>query len=113
MAFRSDLDALILGVLQTAELHGYEISNRIERISEESLAVGDGLLYPALRRLEGEGLIESRWEPQAGRPDRRVYRITAEGLSALTSKRNEWVKFSEGVARILSGESHRVEAARA
>jgi PadR family transcriptional regulator PadR len=54
MAFKGDLEALVLGVLQDGELHGYEISKRIKLISAKALQVGEGQLYPALHKLEKE-----------------------------------------------------------
>ncbi|RYG37422.1 hypothetical protein EON81_06720 [bacterium] len=103
MAFRGDLDALVLGILQSDELHGYEIGNRIRQRSDETVSVADGMLYPALRRLEAEGAIESTWVPQEGKPDRRVYRITSEGLNGLAEKQKEWRRFQDGVGRIVLG----------
>lgn len=101
MAFKGDLDALILGVLEGVELHGYEISKRIKQLSDTALSVGEGQLYPALHRLEHEGLVAATWVPQEGKPPRKVYRLTDDGAGKLARHRAEWEKFASGVNRIL------------
>ncbi len=69
MAFKGDLEALVLGVLQGGSLHGYEMAKRIRQSSESALSVGEGQLYPALHRLEREGrrgdLGAAGWETGA------------------------------------------------
>jgi len=101
MAFKGDLEALILGVLDGAELHGYQIAKRIRQLSQEALAVGEGQLYPALHSLDQAGLVSATWVPQEGKPPRRVYRLTDAGVLRLSRKRQDWKRFSEGVAAIL------------
>ena len=103
MAFKSDLDALILGVLQAEALHGYEIAKRIRLRSERSLKIGEGQLYPALHRLEQDGRITAEWVPQDGKPARRVYRLTQKGHAKLEEHQKEWQQFAEGVSAVLSG----------
>ena len=102
MAFKGDLEALVLGVLEEGESHGYEISKRIRRLSEQALEVGEGQLYPALHALEASGHVASEWVPQEGKPARKVYKITAKGQLALEGKRSEWRDFANGVAAILT-----------
>ena len=102
MAFRSDLEAMVLGVLQQGALHGYEIAKRIRQLSKDALKFGEGQLYPALHNLEESGAITAEWVPQEGKPARRVYSITEQGLKELEKQRNAWAKFSQGVASILA-----------
>ncbi len=102
MAFRSDLDALILGVLQSGRLHGYEIGKRINVSSKNSLNIKEGQIYPILHRLENEGKIASEWEPQEGKPGRRVYSLTEAGRGELTVQREAWRQFSESVNQIIA-----------
>jgi|SRR5579862_1930637 len=102
MAFRSDLDALILGVLQVGKLHGYEITKRINRQGETVLSVKEGQLYPILHRLEHEGLIIAEWIPQEGKPARKVYALTDKGQKALAKKRDEWKRFSSRINNLLT-----------
>ena len=101
MAFRGDLEALVLGALDGGAAHGYEIARRIKSVSEEALAVGEGLLYPALHALERDGLVAAEWVPQEGKPNRKVYRLTDEGRGALAKKRKEWLRFAQGVSAVL------------
>jgi transcriptional regulator len=102
MAFKSDLEALILGVLQEGDRHGYEIAKRIRELSDTALAVGEGQLYPALHRLEKDGFVAATWIPQEGKPPRKVYRLTDEGNGALAAHRQEWERFAKSVDRILT-----------
>jgi len=101
MAFKGDLDALVLGVLEGTELHGYEISKRIRQLSDTALAVGEGQLYPALHALERDGMVVATWVPQEGKPPRKVYRLTEGGEAALADHRKEWERFAKGVNQVL------------
>ena len=102
MAFRGDLESLILGVLQEGDLHGYEIAKRIRTMSNSMLTYGEGQLYPALHALEAQGAIEARWVSQEGKPARRVYTLTEQGRGDLVAKREEWSRFSDSVSRMLT-----------
>lgn len=101
MAFRGDLEALILATLDDGSAHGYEIAQRIKAVSEEALAVGEGLLYPALHALEREGLVAAEWVIREGKPNRKVYQLTETGRGALARKRKEWQRFAAGVSAVL------------
>jgi PadR family transcriptional regulator, regulatory protein PadR len=103
MAFKSDLDAMILGVLQGEALHGYEIAKRIRLASAKTLKIGEGQLYPALHKLEEEGRIQAEWVPQEGKPARKVYKLTKQGHAKLAEHRQAWDEFSAGVGAVLSG----------
>ena len=95
----------MLGALDGSEAHGYEIARRIKSTSEEALAVGEGLLYPALHALERDGYVVAEWVPQEGKPNRKVYRLTEAGRGSLAKKRKEWLRFSAGVAAVLRPEA--------
>jgi PadR family transcriptional regulator PadR len=101
MAFKSDLEALILGVLSGSALHGYEISKRIKEGGGENLAVGEGRLYPALHKLEAEGKVTAKWEPREGRPPRRIYELTEAGQRELAVHQDAWKRFTSSVGSIL------------
>ncbi|HLO99432.1 MAG TPA: helix-turn-helix transcriptional regulator [Fimbriimonas sp.] len=101
MAFKGDLEALILAVLAEQELHGYEILKQIKQKSSDVLKFGEGQLYPALHKLESEGLVNAVWVPQEGKPDRKVYRLTPSGTTELDVQRNAWKAFSQGVGEIF------------
>ncbi|MFZ4506280.1 MAG: PadR family transcriptional regulator [Fimbriimonas sp.] len=101
MAFRVDIETMVLAVLERDELHGYEISRRIRERSSKVLSVGEGMLYPALHKLEQENLVASQWIPQEGRPAKKVYRLTPEGTKALAEKYKAWQTFAQGVGAVL------------
>jgi len=103
MAFREDLEALILSCLSVSPAHGYELCKRIRSLSDEVLSVAEGKLYPALHALESDGDIVATWEPQGNRPPRKVYALTAQGSTTLKRKQAEWSTFSKGVSSILRG----------
>ena len=105
MAFRTDLDAMVLGALQSGGLHGYEISKRINAQGGEAIRLKEGQLYPILHRLENEGRIASEWEQTAaaGKPARRVYTLTESGRGELERQRADWQQFVHSVESILAG----------
>ena len=101
MAFKSDNDALILGVLAERSLHGYEISKQIKLKSKGSLTLPENKLYPALHKLEDEGFITSEWVPQHGKPDRKVYSINPEGTKELETRRSAWKMFMANINSVM------------
>ena len=102
MSFRPDLQALALGVLSEGPAHGYAIARRIEAAGPGTLKAGEGLLYPALHALEAAGYVTARWEPQPGKPDRKVYELTDEGKRELARQRERWRIFRASVDAALA-----------
>jgi len=102
MAFKKDLSTLVLGLLQEEGLHGYEIARRIREVSDKSLEAAEGRLYPALHKLELDGLVRAEWVPQEGRRMRKVYSLTEAGQAELTTQRKAWRAFADSVEAILS-----------
>jgi DNA-binding PadR family transcriptional regulator len=99
---RGHLDGLLLAVLAAAPGHGYELSLRLKERSGGELGVHEGSLYPALHRLERDGLVESAWSSGDGRR-RRIYELTPRGHRAASASREEWRAFSAVVDRVLGG----------
>src|SRR6202142_4376865 len=99
MNFKGTLPTLILQALAEEPSHGYRIAQRIKERSRGVLDFKEGTLYPALHKLENEGLAESYEGVEKGRP-RRYYRITKSGRGALTRDRAEWRKLSRAVTTI-------------
>ena len=97
---KGHLDMLLLSVLRGAPAHGYAVVERLAEVSGGEFALGEGTVYPALRRLEKAGLLRSTWVTHNGR-DRRVYRITPKGEKALVKQRAEWERFARGVGGVL------------
>jgi PadR family transcriptional regulator, regulatory protein PadR len=97
---KGTLPTLILETLARGPSHGYRIAQRIKERSQGILDFKEGTLYPALHKLENEGLVESYEGIEQGRP-RRYYRITNNGHGALTKDRAEWRDLSRAVTTIL------------
>jgi transcriptional regulator len=100
MNFKGTLPPLILETLIHEPSHGYRIAQRIKEGSRGVLDFKEGTLYPALHKLENEGLVESYEGVEKGRP-RRYYRITKSGRAALVKDRAEWRELSQAVTSIL------------
>ena len=101
MAFRSDLDAIILGALVDGPLHGYAIVKRLHKHSDGLLKLGEGQLYPALHKLEKSAMVQAHWDQQEGKPSRRVYSLTDAGREELKRQRTAWEKFSKSINAVL------------
>lgn len=91
----------VLSQMDTAR-YGYSL---IQQLKEQGLEVEEGTLYPLLRRLEKQGLLESEWEVGEARP-RKYYRISPAGREMLTILRAEWSETVEVMRRILQGDNH-------
>lgn len=100
MNFKGALPTLILEALLNEPSHGYRIAQRIKERSQGVLDFKEGTLYPALHKLENEGLVESYDGVEKGRL-RRYYRITKSGRVALAKDRAEWRQLSRAVTMIL------------
>ena len=100
MTFKGTLPTLILKALAAAPSHGYRIAQEIKERSKGVLDFKEGTLYPALHKLENEGLVQSYEGAENGRP-RRYYRITESGSAVLAKDRAEWKELSQAVTFIL------------
>jgi PadR family transcriptional regulator, regulatory protein PadR len=98
---KGHLDLVLLAALTGGPAHGYAL---IEEIRERSGGVFDlpeGSVYPALYRLEGAGLLTSRWTTVSGRR-RRTYRLTRKGQKKLEQERGEWRQFSRTMSEVVA-----------
>ena len=100
-ALRGSLDLLILKTLSLAPMHGWGISQRVQQISNGVLEVNQGSLYPALQRLEKDGLITSDWDTTDNNRRARYYRLTATGRRALGVELESWRRFATGLDAVL------------
>ncbi len=100
-ALRGSLDLLVLKTLSLAPMHGWGIGQRVQQISEGVLGVNQGSLYPALQRLETEGLITSDWGTTDNNRRARYYQITAAGRRALGAELESWRRFAAGLEAVL------------
>lgn len=96
------LDMLILKAVSLGSTHGYGILLRIQQSSGQSLAIQQGSLYPALYRLEHQGLISSEWGESENKRRARFYQITAEGKKRLRSEREEWLRLVDAIAAVMN-----------
>lgn len=95
------LDMLVLKSLQLGPMHGWGITELLERGSEQVLQVGQGSLYPALYRLERQGLITSSWRNTENNRRARYYALTASGRKRLAEERANWERLSRAVELVL------------
>lgn len=95
------LDLLILKTLLPGPAHGHTIAHVIEKSSEEVLQVEHGSLYPALHRLEDQGLIASFWGTSENNRKAKYYRMTPAGRKHLIRERSRWEALVQAVARVL------------
>ena len=100
-ALRGSLDLLVLKTLSLAPMHGWGISQRVQQISAGVLEVNQGSLYPALQRLEKDGMITSEWGITDNNRRARYYRITASGRKALGDELESWRRFAAGLEAVL------------
>jgi DNA-binding PadR family transcriptional regulator len=101
---RGHLENLVLATLRRGDAHGFEILKRLEAAGSGMLSLKEGSLYPALYRLEAEGLVKAAWEDgdNARRgPRRRIYRLTAKGAKRLEHSRAEWDLFVQVIGGIM------------
>ena len=97
---RGPLEVLLLSVLYSGPAHGYAVIAALRERSDQAVDLPEGTVYPALHRLEREGLVASRWDVGSGRR-RRYYELTAAGREALVVRRQEWRTFASGVHAVL------------
>ena len=100
------LDMLVLKALQLEPMHGWGITERIEQWSESVLQLGQGTLYPALYRLERQGLIRSEWKVTANNRRARYYALTREGRRRFSDELAQWRRMSRAVNLVLDATAH-------
>jgi len=95
------LDMLVLKALQLGVMHGWGITERLEQGSRGVFQLNQGSLYPALYRLERQGLVTSSWKTTENNRRARYYRITRSGLRRLETEREEWERSVRAVDLIM------------
>jgi transcriptional regulator len=95
------LDLLILKAISLGPLHGYGVLLRIQQISGERLQIQQGSLYPALYRLEHQGLISSEWGESENKRKAKYYRLTAAGRRRFKEETAYWRQLSEAIGIAL------------
>jgi transcriptional regulator len=95
------LDLLILKTIANKPLHGWGIAKRIQTLSGDALAVGQGSLYPALHRLENQGWISAAWEESDLGRRAKVYALTPQGRKQLERELKSWKRLSSAVGLLI------------
>ena len=95
------LDMLILKTLALEPMHGYGIGVRLEQISRGVFRVNAGSLFPGLRRLERDGLIDGEWQTTENNRRAKYYRLTPAGRATLKRETRDWEVQTKAIARIL------------
>lgn len=106
-SIKGNMALILLSTLLEGEKYGYEITKEISRLTNDEIQLKEGSLYPALHKLEKEGLAESYWhQPEPGKPGRKYYRITETGRKAVEEERKKWKSFMGTMGRIIYGEQN-------
>jgi transcriptional regulator len=95
------LDLLVLKCLDAGPNHGYAITTRIHELSDDVLRIEEGSLYPALYRMEEQGLIASEWRTTENNRNAKFYRLTRKGRAAADAELEGWTRLSRAVTRVL------------
>jgi PadR family transcriptional regulator, regulatory protein PadR len=99
-ALNGQLDSLILATVAEEPAHGYVILQRLKERSSGAFDLAEGTIYPALHRLERDGLLSSAWSTASGRR-RRVYSVTRAGAASLQVRRREWKQFAHAIELVM------------
>ncbi|HSQ28767.1 MAG TPA: PadR family transcriptional regulator [Gemmatimonadaceae bacterium] len=102
---RSSLDLLVLKALSWGPMHGYDISEWVERATDSLLLLEEGTLYPALHRLERRGWITSEWGVSENNRRARFYKLSAAGRARFRAEAPVWQRHAEAIAIALRGKS--------
>jgi PadR family transcriptional regulator, regulatory protein PadR len=108
MTFRDQIrkgstEILVLSLLVEGPMYGYEISQELEQRSGGYFEMKEGLLYPALHRMQQKGWLSSEWQTVEGRP-RKYYTITALGRKILRAQAKEWLSFLDAIHAMLKSD---------
>jgi transcriptional regulator len=98
---KGTLDLMVLKTLSWAPAHGYGIARWIEQCTGDVLQVEEGSLYPALYKLEENGLIVSDWGITENNRRAKFYRLTAAGKKQLKTSQDYWARFARAVTQVL------------
>ena len=95
------LDMLILKALARGAMHGYGVAEWIGNASSDVLQVEEGALYPALHRLELQGLLQAEWGVSSNNRRAKFYQLTATGRKRLTAESKRWSRISSAIAQVM------------
>ena len=95
-ALKGHLDLLLLAILSDGAAHGYAVIESLRSRSSGTFDLPEGTIYPALHRLESQGLLRSSWSEDSARR-KRIYQLTPKGQQRLARRQEEWKKFSKAI----------------
>ncbi|HEY3782714.1 MAG TPA: PadR family transcriptional regulator [Fimbriimonadaceae bacterium] len=101
MGYKHEIEAMVLGVLREGPLHGYKISQSIRAQAQGLLKLGDNQIYPVLHKLEESGLVQAEWQPQEGKPPRKVYSLTEKGSERLETHQKDWQRYTNSISMLI------------
>jgi transcriptional regulator len=98
---KGTLDILILKTLSWGPAHGYAISRRIRQTTKDEFQIEEGALYPALRRVEEHGWVESAWKLTDTGREAKYYKLTVAGRRQLHAELSTWSRYVTAMTRVL------------
>lgn len=101
-AVQGTLDFMILKTLSWGQMHGYALASWIKAATEEELQIEEGTLYPALHRLEDQGLLAAEWGVSDNNRRAKFYRLTPAGRKTLRVRTEKWRRYARAVERVLT-----------
>jgi transcriptional regulator len=96
------LDVLVLKAVSIGATHGYGVLLRIQQMTDGTLAIEQGTLYPALHRLERQGMLQAEWGISDNNRRARFYRLTGPGRVRLREQINDWQRLARAMSAALS-----------
>ena len=98
---KASVQVLILSLLQDGPMYGYQLSKELQRRSKGYFEFKEGTLYPALHRMENQGLLQGEWQVVAEGPSRKFYHLTADGRAELARSQSDWTTFTSRLMAVL------------
>jgi len=95
------LDLLIMKMLALEPMHGWAIAQRLKQVSNDTLQVSDGSLYPALHKLEQEGWVKAEWGPSENNRRAKYYALTRPGRRELEKETANWMRLSAAISQVV------------
>ena len=93
------LELCVLALLSRGDAYGYELASRLA----EGIGMGEGTIYPLMRRMQADGLVATYLVESSAGPSRKYYRLTDAGRTSFETQKTEWTAFSAAVDAILGG----------
>jgi PadR family transcriptional regulator, regulatory protein PadR len=101
------LDMCVLALLARQDGYAYDIASRLAA----EIGMGEGTIYPLMRRMQADGLVKTYLEESSSGPPRKYYQLTKAGHAALAAQKSEWNTFTTAVARVLSASTAKASRA--